>query len=63
MQKSLPNAEDWDYPYVNTPGTLGAHHSISSDPFERDVIELLHDCIEEVTRKPVKQVVRKMGFY
>jgi len=63
-KRSQPkHSDDWDYPYVNTPGALGSHHGISSEACEKDIIERLHDVVEEVTRKPVIRVVRKIGFY
>ena len=44
------------------PGNIGAAHSVGGDGPERDVVSELRAVVEEVTRKPLPAVVRKIGF-
>lgn len=51
--------DHYDYP---GPGWIGSAHSISGDASEPDVIERLHDVVEEITGTRPGATVRRMGF-
>lgn len=51
--------DHWDYP---GPGWMGSAHSVSGDASEPDVIERLHDVVEEVTGERPTVAPRRMGF-
>jgi hypothetical protein len=53
----------WDESDHPSPGQLGAGHSVSTDSPDYDVIDDLRKTVEEVTRRPVARVNRKIGFY
>jgi hypothetical protein len=54
---------DYDLDWPPGPGSVGAAHSVSGDRPDRDIVQELHDTVEEVTRKPVARAARKIGFY
>lgn len=54
---------EYDLNWPPSPGTIGSHHSISSEGPERDPVSELHEVVEEVTRKPVMRSKAKLGFY
>jgi hypothetical protein len=56
----------WPYDedeYNDGPGHSGAAHSVSGDGPDYDIIEKLHQVVEEVTGMPVPRPAKKIGFY
>lgn len=51
--------DHWDYP---GPGWMGSAHSVSGNAGEPDVIERLHDVVEEVTGLRPAAAPKRMGF-
>lgn len=43
-------------------GILGAGHSVSSEPEQEDVVERLRRVVEEVTRSPLPERSKRIGF-
>lgn len=55
-------AQFWEDLEWGSSPMLGSTGFVSSDKTEKDVIERLHDVVEEVTGVRPKRAARKLGF-
>lgn len=54
---------DWDMAWHETlQGSMGSAHSVSGEPPPRDRVQELRAVVEEITRKPLPERTRRIGF-
>lgn len=58
MKPTGDTVEYWE----NYHGTLGSAHGVSHEAPPGDVIERLHQVVEEITGEPMRKPDRRIGF-